>query len=589
MVGASVLASDVVQTVLYLALPSVLWLVVLWLAWTDPALARRSGFVRPVFWLLLPGAIIGTFSVLPIFLWNGDVLGVDVGGALLPVVVSIWLIGRAFGDRALVYSVLFTAFAVEAALAFVVEFYVTAADPYLVALGAILALGVIAIEVARRLAPAVAGGSFRRAAVLLALTNLSLAATFLTTQAIPEFGITSAFPWYLAIPVVLGAFIVGFAPRLLGLPHTAALGIAYAATTFGVLIGADLLREPPLYAHGGGILAIGGAGTNDLVFLSGLLAVLAGYCVLRIGRLGSDGPADWRPSYDRPEPVRPTALLRSSLLKSLQGAADASLRTSFRAVELAESQAAGLRRGTPPEPAPSLGGFSVPAWVVADRTNLAALAARGGGSVREAYRGWLTARWIVRFLSDASLREFAAPWRRVAAFLFDLAVVGLPGLLLCAAVSLQTTGSAADVLSSIPFNAAVYLAAAAGFLYFVLTESVLGTTFGKWVLGLEVRDRDLDTPNAIAALSRNLPKVVPLTLMIVGLSAVIALETHGLSSGTSNLVGQALATVAFVLLGVVGVGLPGLVSLLTIYASPERQRLGDWFAGTIVLNQARAR
>lgn len=56
-------------------------------------------------------------------------------------------------------------------------------------------------------------------------------------------------------------------------PHAAA-ALAYVSGTLGTLIGADLLNLGRLGELGGGVSSIGGAGTFDGVFLSGIVAVL---------------------------------------------------------------------------------------------------------------------------------------------------------------------------------------------------------------------------------------------------------------------------------------------------------------------------
>jgi uncharacterized membrane protein len=50
--------------------------------------------------------------------------------------------------------------------------------------------------------------------------------------------------------------------------------LAYVAGTLGTLLGADLLRLPAAARGGAAVLAIGGAGTRDGIFLAGVIAVL---------------------------------------------------------------------------------------------------------------------------------------------------------------------------------------------------------------------------------------------------------------------------------------------------------------------------
>ena len=62
------------------------------------------------------------------------------------------------------------------------------------------------------------------------------------------------------------------APAVLGPEQRAPL--AYICGTLGVLIGADLARLKDIRALGAPLASIGGAGTFDGVFLTGLVAVL---------------------------------------------------------------------------------------------------------------------------------------------------------------------------------------------------------------------------------------------------------------------------------------------------------------------------
>jgi uncharacterized membrane protein len=78
----------------------------------------------------------------------------------------------------------------------------------------------------------------------------------------------------------VGISVPGFIPPVLAAgislavaPHMAA-PVAYVSGTLGTLLGADLLNIPKLSSLGGGVMSIGGAGTFDGVFLSGIVAVL---------------------------------------------------------------------------------------------------------------------------------------------------------------------------------------------------------------------------------------------------------------------------------------------------------------------------
>ena len=78
----------------------------------------------------------------------------------------------------------------------------------------------------------------------------------------------------------LGIAVPALAPPLLAaaaalaLSATASAAVAYVSGTLGTLIGADLLNIRRLPELGAGVASIGGAGTFDGVFLTGIMAVV---------------------------------------------------------------------------------------------------------------------------------------------------------------------------------------------------------------------------------------------------------------------------------------------------------------------------
>lgn len=99
--------------------------------------------------------------------------------------------------------------------------------------------------------------------VLLAVAIVS-AVAYLTSYPIPRVGI--------GIPVLVAPLTAALAAALIN-PGERAV-IAYVAGTLGVLIGADILRLKALRKLGAPVASIGGAGTFDGIFVSGLVAVL---------------------------------------------------------------------------------------------------------------------------------------------------------------------------------------------------------------------------------------------------------------------------------------------------------------------------
>lgn len=75
-----------------------------------------------------------------------------------------------------------------------------------------------------------------------------------------------------ALPIFVGPLAATLIAALVSWRHVAPL--AYAGGSLGVLIGADLLNLDRLSRIGTPMLSIGGAGTFDGIFLTGVLAVL---------------------------------------------------------------------------------------------------------------------------------------------------------------------------------------------------------------------------------------------------------------------------------------------------------------------------
>ncbi len=104
----------------------------------------------------------------------------------------------------------------------------------------------------------------------LAATTVTTAVTivaaisYLTSAPLPGVGI--------GMPILVAPLAAALTAELLAPEQAAAL--AYIAGALGVLVGADLLRLSEVKKLGAPVASIGGAGTFDGIFLSGLIAVL---------------------------------------------------------------------------------------------------------------------------------------------------------------------------------------------------------------------------------------------------------------------------------------------------------------------------
>jgi uncharacterized membrane protein len=103
-------------------------------------------------------------------------------------------------------------------------------------------------------------GMFEVVAAVAAVTAIS--STF--SRPIPGIGI--------GMPIFIAPLAAALIATLIDPAHRAPL--AYIAGTLGVLIGADLMRLKDIAKLGSPFASIGGAGTLDGVFLTGIIAVL---------------------------------------------------------------------------------------------------------------------------------------------------------------------------------------------------------------------------------------------------------------------------------------------------------------------------
>jgi uncharacterized membrane protein len=89
-------------------------------------------------------------------------------------------------------------------------------------------------------------------------------ASYALSQPVPGMGI--------AMPMLVPPLIAALIGLVLG--GDTAPQLAYVSGTMGVLIGADLLRFRDISRLGAPIASIGGAGTFDGIFLTGIFAAL---------------------------------------------------------------------------------------------------------------------------------------------------------------------------------------------------------------------------------------------------------------------------------------------------------------------------
>jgi uncharacterized membrane protein len=113
------------------------------------------------------------------------------------------------------------------------------------------------------------------------LAGYLIARDHLGRHALLAVAIVAAVSFLLARPVRgVGIVLPGLVPPVvaalaaLAIDEPVAPALAYVAGVLGTLVGADLLNLPRIRRLGAPVASIGGAGTFDGIFLSGLIAVL---------------------------------------------------------------------------------------------------------------------------------------------------------------------------------------------------------------------------------------------------------------------------------------------------------------------------
>ncbi len=583
------LGLDIGETFAYFAAPALLWLFVYLLAYRDAELAAAAGFDRLTFWLLIPGAILGEFANVLVFGTHGDLLAVNVGGGLIPAALALWLLYRILPEhrRGLLRVLLGIVAGSGAALAAVILLPAGALSDAVAATSLVLPAVVAALWAA----PAEGAAARTRwlDAGLLGLFGTAALATFATTATIPGTGIVSSFPAYLVLPVAAGVGSTLVLREGIGLEPGPCLAVAYGGVTLGELVGADVLHQPPLYlAKGAALYAIGGAGVLDLLHLSGLLALAGAAAVVRLA--SRESPRRLREPALPSSPVR---RVRRAWFLGLEGHYRPALQEAALATHEATRAVRRLAELPPAPPGRPWEGLSVPPWVPIDQANLdAAARTLTHPSGRETYRSWLTARALV-----GTALALAAPMRptglrRALAFAVDLGILAL----LMTGADLIVLGSVggralAPVLDGFALDAAVVGGVGWGLLYFVVLEGLVGATPGKRLLGLRVTSRRGGPADPRALVLRNLPRIVPLTLLayVLGLSAAVVLFPATAGAVLAGYGGSFGFLAELSAVAALGFGLTGLVSVLTIGATEEGQRLGDLVAGTWVVRAERPR
>lgn len=369
------------------------------------------------------------------------------------------------------------------------------------------------------------------------------------TYSVSEFrsplGIVSEFPYYLFPSfAAIGLALLIYRENL-----TSGIPFAYSSVTFGVLIGADIVRIPQVlegmevireemglpFAAG----SIGGAGGMDLVFLAGLMAI--GPLLLLAPRALRRSKKTVSPSEAFEGNLKDTLTAAEARLN--EGKFDEAYESAVDAVDMKIADV-GAKFGINQSPYVTLEMFRVHPYIKNDYWLLVNSQKRPYKTYQDTYAALIAARHIVHELEKVESRLYASNAQRAVAFLIDIAIIAIimtTLFILVGAAGLYNLTSIMDVFTSIWFIAFIMWLWIAQAVYYTVFETFRGQSPGKRLMGIKVVNKDYEKCDFMDAFTRNVVRFLDLVLFFY------------------------------------------LVSLVMMNRNPKRQRFGDIVAQTVVL------
>ncbi len=477
----------VIEGVAIIALPILLY-VEIYIGHMDyTGFLQKCGFGRREVGLLLVGGLVGTVLSLsglytvPLFIYQGSLLAIDLGGAIIPLALSIYLIKK--------QKLNLPAF-----------------------IGAVAIIGVI---------------------------------TYMSSEFRPQLGIVSEFPFYLfpSFTAIALALLV-YRQRI-----TSGIPFAYATATFGVLIGADIVRIPQVIVGleeireemGLPIAAgsIGGAGGLDLVFLGGLMAIAPLFFLASRSLRHSTEEITTSKAFEND--LNRTLSMAEKMYE--EGNFDGALESAVRTVEM-KIRDVGLKFRVKQSPYVTLDMLQVHPYIRNDYWMLVNISKSGYKTQNDAFRAIITARYILKNLEKVETKLYATNTQRIVAFLIDMAII--VGIV----ISIFYLGGVLgiynlyDILSEqnfIWFLALIMWLWVAQVIYFTIFEGWKGQSPGKRLVGITVTTDEQTKSGYMDAFTRNVVRFLDMALFFY------------------------------------------LISLLIMGLYPKKQRIGDLVAKTVVL------
>ncbi len=429
---------SILEIIFFLLLPLVLILVVTITYTKRRGMYAKIGFGGREVGLLVLGPFAAMLFDLPIFIYKNYFLAINIGGALIPLILSLYLIKRLYMPLS---------------------------------------------------------------KVIIGIALVSMATFFVTK--VTDIGVVSYFPFYL-LPSIL-AFLLSI---LLFSPHSEKTpGYGYAIATIGVLVGGDIFHLPEIFRKpfSG---SMGGAGLYDMVYIAGLLS----FCII-IFFMSKE--IKYTPHYTKKLQKRDLYALdkKQSFLLLIK-------KVEEKAVELAKWH--GI--DAPPSIIlKSLIGEN--AW----KDYLIMKRKSRNPSMADVEKAWITASIIISAIEEKKKKWYATTVERCASFLFDFLIIGGISILFSILFYMKF------------FPSFLLFFFSTQFVYFTLFEYLSGSTIGKMVIGISVKEENMEKAEFMTSFTRNIIRFLDMALGFY------------------------------------------FISLILIKFSPKKQRLGDLIAGSVVV------
>jgi uncharacterized RDD family membrane protein YckC/uncharacterized membrane protein len=491
---------DVASQVLSLLIMAGGFVLLLELARESPSSVKEAGLQQHEALFLAVGGFAGLLFSIPVFLMGSSLLALNIGGAIVPMSISLYLLGRRLGRTCLVmYVSILCGFTILFAHDATYPVRLANAQPTLP-----VAYAAVAIPLAFVVASARSG---RKTGYALSLSLLSFVViaylTFYTTSFDPSLGIISEFPYFL-LPMLVPPLIaiVAFRHDL-----SMASAAAYSSGSLGVMVGADIVRVPVLVTQQGIVGAIGGAGGLDLIYLSGLVSIslVILYAYLAKGRSSvALSPYRYHLQMSRDR-------MKGSIRAARGGRFDEAISLAMRSVD-ERALAYQARTGSKGDAAECIYAMGMGDQKKYDYW-LMHVAFAGKNDKGSAVRAIVTASNLNRAImrAECARGNLASIQDRLIAFVVDLVIflaVFVPfGIYVLSNYQYSLMGVLTDVQSPVP---TAYLLLATSFLivYGFVFETIWGRTPGKWLAKIKVVRDDGAPISVIDSLMRNVVRAV---------------------------------------------------------------------------------